>query len=45
MHPDKRDKNVAYFQDLEKKHNTQPSVAKLFLAAAKQDDDGLRQTT
>lgn len=42
MHPGKKDKNVAYFQDLEKKHNTQPSVAKLFSAAAKQDDDGLR---
>ncbi|KAJ0180607.1 hypothetical protein K1T71_004011 [Dendrolimus kikuchii] len=42
MHPDKKGKNVAYFQDLEKKHNTQPSVAKLFSAVAKQDDDGLR---
>lgn len=42
MHPDKKDKNVAYFQDLEKKHNNQPSVSKLFSAAAKQDDDGLR---
>ncbi|GBP22268.1 SCAN domain-containing protein 3 [Eumeta japonica] len=42
MHPDKKDKNVAYFQDLEKKHNPQPSVSKLFSVAAKQDDDGLR---
>ncbi|KAJ0180959.1 hypothetical protein K1T71_003044 [Dendrolimus kikuchii] len=42
MHPDKKDKNVAYFQDLEKKHNTQPSVAKLISVAAKQDEDGLR---
>ncbi|GBP55255.1 hypothetical protein EVAR_24451_1 [Eumeta japonica] len=42
MHPDKKDKNVAYFQDLEKKHNAQPSVSKLFSVAAKQDDDGLR---
>lgn len=42
MHPDKKDKNVAYFQDLEKKHNAQPSVSKLFSMAAKQDDDGLR---
>ncbi|KAH1022260.1 hypothetical protein HUJ04_011684 [Dendroctonus ponderosae] len=29
MHPDK-DKNEAYFQDLEKKHNAQSSVSKLF---------------
>ncbi|XP_075232269.1 zinc finger BED domain-containing protein 5-like [Lycorma delicatula] len=42
MHPDKKDKNVAYLQDLEKKHNAQPSVSKLFSMAAKQDDDGLR---
>ncbi|GBP24961.1 Protein ZBED8 [Eumeta japonica] len=42
IHPDKKDKNVAYFQDLEKKHNAQPSVSKLFSVAAKQDDDGLR---
>ncbi|KAJ0177194.1 hypothetical protein K1T71_007203 [Dendrolimus kikuchii] len=42
MHPDKKHNNVVYFQDLEKKHNTQPSVAKLFSAAAKQDEDGLR---
>ncbi|GBP36287.1 SCAN domain-containing protein 3 [Eumeta japonica] len=42
MHPDKKDKNVAYFQDLEKKHNAQPSVWKLFSVAAKQDDNGLR---
>ncbi|XP_015931074.1 SCAN domain-containing protein 3-like [Parasteatoda tepidariorum] len=42
MHPDKKDKNVAYFQDLEKKHNAQPSVSKLFSMAAKQHDDRLR---
>ncbi|CAK1601430.1 unnamed protein product [Parnassius mnemosyne] len=42
MHPDNKDNNVAYFQDLEKKHNAQPSVSKLFSVVAKQDDDGLR---
>ncbi|KAJ0184108.1 hypothetical protein K1T71_000531 [Dendrolimus kikuchii] len=42
MHPDKKDKNIAYFQELKKKHNTQPSVTKLFSGSAKQDDDGLR---
>ncbi|GBP39066.1 Protein ZBED8 [Eumeta japonica] len=41
MHPDKKDKNVAYFQDLERKHNGQPSVSNLFSVAAKQDDDRL----
>lgn len=42
MHSDKKDKNVAYFQDLEKKYIAQPTVSKLFSAASKQDDDGLR---
>lgn len=42
VHPDKKDNNVAYFQDLEKKYITQPTVSTLFSAASKQDDDGLR---
>ena len=42
MYSDKKDKNGAYFQDLEKKYIAQPTVSKLFLAAANQDDDGLR---
>ena len=42
MHSDKKDTNVAYFQDLEKKYKAQPTVSKLFSAASKQDDDGLR---
>ncbi|CAG5056562.1 unnamed protein product [Parnassius apollo] len=37
-----KEKNVDYFQDLEKNRNAQPSVSKLFSVAAKQDDDGLR---
>ncbi|CAK1593401.1 unnamed protein product [Parnassius mnemosyne] len=41
MHPDKN-KNVAYFQNLEMKHNAQPSVSKLFSVAVNQDDDELR---
>ncbi|XP_026471713.1 SCAN domain-containing protein 3-like [Ctenocephalides felis] len=42
MHPDKKDKNVDYFRNLEKMYIAQPSVSKLFSVAAKQDDDGLR---
>ncbi|XP_039309107.1 protein ZBED8-like [Solenopsis invicta] len=42
MSSDKKDKDVTYFQDLEKKYTAQPTVSKLFSAASKQDDDGLR---
>ena len=35
MHSDKKDKNVTYFQELEKKHAAQPTVSKLFSAASK----------
>lgn len=42
MHSDKKDRNVTYFQQLEKKHAAQPTVSKLFTVASKQDDDGLR---
>ena len=42
MHSDKKDKNVTYFQELEKKHAAQPTVSKLFSVVSKQDDDGLQ---
>ncbi|CAK1593405.1 unnamed protein product [Parnassius mnemosyne] len=41
MYSDKN-KNVAYFQNLEMQHNAQPSVSKLFSVAVNQDDDELR---
>ena len=42
IHPDKKDKDVTYFEDLKKKYEIQPTISKLFSSASKQDDDGLR---
>lgn len=42
VHSDKKDKDVTYFQDLEKKYLTGPTISNLFSTASKQDDDGLR---
>ncbi|CAG9794244.1 unnamed protein product [Diatraea saccharalis] len=42
IHPDKKDKDVTYYQDMKKKYEIQPTISKLFSSASKQDDDGLR---
>lgn len=41
-HADKKNKNVAFFQDLEKKYIARPTVSSLYSSSTKQNDDGLR---
>lgn len=42
IHPDKKVKDVTYFEDMKEKYEIQPTKSKLFSSASKQDDDGLR---
>jgi hypothetical protein len=42
IHPDRKDKNLSYFQMLKEQHSRRPTLAGMFSAASKQDDDGLR---
>nr|XP_042717488.1 protein ZBED8-like [Chrysemys picta bellii] len=42
VHADKKDKDLSYFQALKEKFLRQPTLAKLFSIASKEDDDGLR---
>lgn len=42
MHSDMKDRDVTYFQNMEKKYVAQPTLSTLFSAASKQDNDGLR---
>lgn len=35
IHPDKKDKDVTYFQDMKKKYEIQPTISKLFSSASK----------
>jgi hypothetical protein len=42
IHPDRKDKNVSYFQMLREQHWRRPTLPGKFSAASKQDDDGLR---
>jgi hypothetical protein len=39
MHPERKDKNVSYFQMLKEQHSRRPTLAGMFSAASKQDDD------
>lgn len=41
-HPDRKDKDLSYFQGLEKKYLKQPTISNLFASSSKQEDDGLR---
>jgi hypothetical protein len=41
IHPDRKYKNVSYFQMLKEQHSRRPTLAGMFSAASKQDDDGL----
>jgi hypothetical protein len=41
IHPDRKDKNLSYFQKLKEQHLRRPTLAGMFSAASKQDDDGL----
>ncbi|KAL4090872.1 hypothetical protein QTP88_025634 [Uroleucon formosanum] len=43
MNSDMKDKDMTYFQNMEKKYVAQPTLSMLFSAASKQDDDGLRK--
>lgn len=42
MHPDKKNKDLFYFQELEKQYLKQPTISNLFASSSKRDDDGLR---
>lgn len=42
MHADKKNKDLSYFQELEKQYLKQPTISNLFASSSKQDDDGLR---
>ncbi|KAF0713483.1 SCAN domain-containing protein 3-like, partial [Aphis craccivora] len=42
MHSGMKDKDVTYFQNMEKNYVAQPTLSTLFSAASKQDNDGLR---
>lgn len=42
IHADEKDKNLSYFQRLEKKYLKQPTISNLFALCSKQEDDGLR---
>lgn len=42
MHTDKKDKDLSYFQELQKKYLKQPTISNLFASSSKQEDDGLR---
>lgn len=42
IHPDRKDRNLSYFEMLKKQHFKRPTLASIFSAASKQDDDGLR---
>ncbi|KAK5641074.1 hypothetical protein RI129_009621 [Pyrocoelia pectoralis] len=42
IHADKKDKDLSYFQGLEKKYLKQPTISNLFASCSKQEDDGLR---
>jgi hypothetical protein len=42
IHPDRKGKNLAYFQTLKEQHSRRPTLAGMFSAASKQDNDGLR---
>ncbi|KAL4132712.1 hypothetical protein QTP88_009821 [Uroleucon formosanum] len=44
MNSDMKDKDVTYFQNMEKKYVAQPTLSTLFSAASKQDNDGLRES-
>lgn len=42
IHPNKKDKNLSYFQTLKAQHLNRPTLAGMFSEASKQDNDGLR---
>lgn len=42
IHPDRKDRNLSYFEMLKEQHFKRPTLASIFSAASKQDDDGLR---
>lgn len=42
IHADKKNKDLSYFQELEKQYLKQPTISNLFALSSKQDDDGLR---
>lgn len=42
IHADKKDKDLSYFQGLEKKYLKQPTISNLFASCSKQENDGLR---
>ncbi|XP_072401045.1 SCAN domain-containing protein 3-like, partial [Diabrotica undecimpunctata] len=42
IHPDRKDRNLSYFEMLKKQHFKRPTLASIFSAVSKQDDDGLR---
>jgi hypothetical protein len=44
IHPDRKDKNLSYFQMLKEQHSRRLTLAGMFSAASKQDDDGLRDS-
>lgn len=41
-HADKKNKNLSYFQGLEKQYLKQPFILNLFAPSSKQDEDGQR---
>ena len=42
IHPDKKGKNLSYFQMLKEQHSRRSTLAGMFSAASKQDNNGLR---
>jgi hypothetical protein len=42
LHPDKKDKNVSYFQVVEEKYFKRPTISQLFESSTKQDNDETR---
>jgi hypothetical protein len=42
IHPDRKDKNLSYFQMFKEQRSRRPTLAGMFPEASKQDDDGLR---
>jgi hypothetical protein len=42
VHPNRKDKDISYFKELQNKYSKQPTVSSLFASSSKQEDDGLR---
>ena len=42
IHPGRKDKSLSYFQMLKDQHSSRPTLAGMFSASSKEDNDGLR---